>query len=99
MPGCLGARSVKWVTRVEASPVDAASGWQRGFPYKAMSPNLVDFNGVDPTSLPSVYDLPVQSAIVSPAPGAIVERVGSEKKPTVEVSMCACWRPPTLPWC
>ena len=84
VPGVLGARSVKWVTRVVASSEPAHSNWQRGFPYKGMSPNLRDFKGVDPDTLPTVYEMPVQSAIVSHTAGATVD-AGA----TAEVR--ACW--------
>jgi len=66
VPGSIGARSVKWVTSATASHEPAHSNWQRGFPYKAMSPNIKHFGGLNPDDLPSVYDLPVQSAMVSP---------------------------------
>jgi sulfite oxidase len=73
VPGTIGARNVKWVTRVVASGEESHSTWQRGLPYKGIPPGVKSFAGVEPASLPSVYDTPVQSAIANVAEGSTIE--------------------------
>lgn len=73
VPGHIGARNVKWVKEVRATNEEAYSTWQRGLPYKGVSPNVKSFKGVDPSKLPTVMELPVTSAIVEPAPGSALE--------------------------
>ena len=64
---------MKWVTRVVASGEESHSTWQRGLPYKGIPPGVKSFAGVEPASLPSVYDTPVQSAIANVAEGSTIE--------------------------
>eukprot|EP00043_Microstomoeca_roanoka_P001918 m.35362 g.35362 ORF g.35362 m.35362 type:complete len:495 (-) comp11131_c2_seq1:37-1521(-) len=75
VPGYIGARSVKWLSKIEASTEESESTWQRGIPYK-MCPSHVKTisDELDVGSLPSVNEMPVQSAIMSPACGAIVSK-------------------------
>jgi sulfite oxidase len=72
VPGHLGARNVKWLSEVRAADEESYSSWQRGVPYRGYSRNVTSFAGVEPTSAPAVQELPVQSAICSPAAGATV---------------------------
>ncbi|CAK9051833.1 Sulfite oxidase, partial [Durusdinium trenchii] len=73
VPGHLAARSVKWCQRIFASKVEAHSGWQRGIAYKGAPCYMTSFDGVDPEELPSVQELPVNSAICLPRPGSKVD--------------------------
>ena len=68
VPGVAGCRSVKWVSRVTASPEESASFWQRS-DYKSFSPG-VDWDTVDWDSAPAVQNMPVTSAICEPPEGA-----------------------------
>lgn len=70
VPGVVGARSVKWLQRVAVSPTESPSHWQRN-DYKGFSPS-VDWDTVDYTTAPAIQELPVQSAITHPRPGAAV---------------------------
>ncbi|XP_074905732.1 sulfite oxidase, mitochondrial [Buteo buteo] len=70
VPGVVGARSVKWLQRVAVSPAESPSHWQRN-DYKGFSP-CVDWDTVDYTTAPAIQELPVQSAITHPRPGAAV---------------------------
>lgn len=72
VPGHLGARNVKWVTELKASSEESVSNWQRGVPYKGMSPNVKSFKNVSKSTIaatPAVQELPVTSCIVHPRPG------------------------------
>ncbi|XP_035427515.1 sulfite oxidase, mitochondrial [Cygnus atratus] len=70
VPGVVGARSVKWLRRVAVSPAESPSHWQQN-DYKGFSP-CVDWDTVDYKTAPAIQELPVQSAITHPRPGAAV---------------------------
>ena len=66
VPGHIGARQVKWLTKIVTSEEEAPSVWQRNVQYKGFSPNVKNFKGVDPSKVLSCQEMPVQSAIVEP---------------------------------
>jgi sulfite oxidase len=63
VPGVVGARNVKWLKEIKLSDEESYSSWQRGVAYKGFSPNVEDFNNVDPSKIDSIQCLPVTSAI------------------------------------
>lgn len=67
-PGIVGARNVKWLSKIILSHEESHSFWQRR-DYKGFSPNI-DWNNVDFDSSPSIQELPVQSAICDPLDGS-----------------------------
>jgi sulfite oxidase len=77
-PGVVGVRNVKWVGRIEVSSVEAQGPWQRGIAYKGFSPNVKAFDRPgSPSRLEieqvlSIQEMPIQSSIISPKPGATV---------------------------
>lgn len=81
VPGTVGARNVKWVGRVVVSEEEAKSTWQRGVPYKGMSPNVTKYEGLDVANIPGMQENPVQSSILEPLLGETLD-VDSE---TVDV--------------
>nr|XP_006131248.1 sulfite oxidase, mitochondrial [Pelodiscus sinensis] len=70
VPGVVGARNVKWLGRISVSREESQSHWQQN-DYKGFSPS-VDWDTVDFSTAPAIQELPVQSAITEPAPGAAV---------------------------
>ncbi|XP_068034550.1 LOW QUALITY PROTEIN: sulfite oxidase, mitochondrial [Anomalospiza imberbis] len=70
VPGVVGARSVKWLRSVAVSPAESPSHWQQK-DYKGFCPS-VDWDSVDFGAAPAIQELPVQSAITEPRPGAAV---------------------------
>ena len=70
VPGVVGARNVKWLSKIVASDEESHSHWQRN-DYKGFSP-CVDWDTVDFSSAPSIQELPVTSAISEPANGSSV---------------------------
>ncbi|XP_054859958.1 sulfite oxidase, mitochondrial isoform X2 [Eublepharis macularius] len=70
VPGTVGARSVKWLTRISVGPEESKSHWQRK-DYKGFSP-AVTWDTVDFSKAPSIQEMPVQSAITEPSPDASV---------------------------
>lgn len=72
VPGTVGARNVKWLTRIVASHKEYDGQWQQR-DYKGFSPS-VDWNNVDFSKAPAIQELPVQSLICSPAEGFSVDR-------------------------
>ncbi|KAG2433977.1 hypothetical protein HYH02_012439 [Chlamydomonas schloesseri] len=76
VPGVTGARSVKWLGRIVASPSESASHWQQK-DYKAFCPS-VDWDTVDWGSAPAIQEPPVTSAICEPAPGTVLSAADGE---------------------
>jgi sulfite oxidase len=81
VPGIVGARQVKWLGRVVASPHESATLWQEK-DYKVFPPGM-DWDNVDYAAARPIQDMPVQSAICEPAPGARVVPEG----PRAEVAV------------
>ncbi|PNW83825.1 hypothetical protein CHLRE_04g217929v5 [Chlamydomonas reinhardtii] len=76
VPGVTGARSVKWLGRIVASPSESSSHWQQR-DYKAFCPS-VDWDSVDWGSAPAIQEPPVTSAICEPAPGTVLSAADGE---------------------
>ncbi|XP_029288391.1 sulfite oxidase, mitochondrial [Cottoperca gobio] len=72
VPGTVGARNVKWLGKIIVSAEESKSHWQQN-DYKGFSPGT-DWDTVDFKSAPAIQELPIQSAITSPANGAVVDR-------------------------
>jgi sulfite oxidase len=66
VPGHVGVRNVKWVTKLHVSKEEAMGPWQRGIAYKGFSPSQITPAGVDIEKLVSLQEMPVQSAMVYP---------------------------------
>ena len=71
IPGTVGARNVKWLTRVVASKNEYDGFWQQR-DYKGFSP-CIDWNNVDFSTAPAIQELPVQSLICTPQEGTSVD--------------------------
>nr|XP_061814154.1 sulfite oxidase-like [Nerophis lumbriciformis] len=76
VPGTVGARNVKWLSKITVSVEESGSHWQQN-DYKGFSPTT-DWDTVDFKSAPAIQELPVQSAITVPAQGASVPRADEE---------------------
>ncbi|XP_028262913.1 sulfite oxidase, mitochondrial [Parambassis ranga] len=72
VPGIVGARNVKWLGKIIVSAEESSSHWQQN-DYKGFSPGT-DWDTVDFKSAPAIQELPIQSAITTPADGAAVSR-------------------------
>ena len=70
VPGTVGARNVKWVCRVVASPEEYGGQWQQR-DYKGFSPST-DWYNVDFSTAPAIQELPVTSLICSPPPNTTI---------------------------
>lgn len=71
VPGTVGARNVKWLSRIVLSDVESSSLWQQK-DYKLFPPSI-DISTVDYSSSTPIQEMPVQSAICSPIPGSSVK--------------------------
>jgi len=67
VPGIVGVRNVKWLSKVYVSDQESFSHWQQN-DYKSFSPST-DWDTVDFKAAPAIQEAPVQSAICSPLPG------------------------------
>lgn len=70
VPGVVGARNVKWLSKIVASKDESPSHWQQN-DYKGFSPNI-DWHNVDFKSAPAIQESPVTSAICMPKNGTTV---------------------------
>jgi sulfite oxidase len=59
VPGIVGARNVKWLSKIKASEFESPSFWQQN-DYKGFSPS-VDYSNVDYKNSHAIQELPVQS--------------------------------------
>lgn len=64
IPGTVGARWVKWLTKIEISKEESESHWQRN-DYKSFSPSA-DWDSADFSKAPAIQELPVTSVICDP---------------------------------
>ncbi|XP_067880703.1 sulfite oxidase, mitochondrial isoform X2 [Heterodontus francisci] len=64
VPGVVGARNVKWLSKIIVSKEESKSHWQMN-DYKGFSPS-VDWDTVDFSTAPAIQELPIQSAITAP---------------------------------
>lgn len=65
-PGIVGARNVKWISRIVVSKSESDSHWQQN-DYKGFNPST-DWDTVDFTKSPAIQYMPVTSAICYPHP-------------------------------
>ncbi|XP_022053143.2 sulfite oxidase, mitochondrial [Acanthochromis polyacanthus] len=72
VPGTVGARNVKWLGKIIVSAEESSSHWQQN-DYKGFSPGT-DWDTVDFKSAPAIQELPIQSAITTPADSATIDR-------------------------
>jgi len=73
VPGHVGVRNVKWLSKIVASHEEARGPWQRGLAYKGFSPGVTSVKGINLENIASVQEMPVQSAIVEPRADTTVE--------------------------
>jgi sulfite oxidase len=67
VPGHVGVRNVKWVSKIRLSGEEAGGPWQRGMAYKGFGPSLKSLENVDVEKIPSLQEQPVTSAICYPS--------------------------------
>ncbi|KAL4458252.1 hypothetical protein ABPG75_013117 [Micractinium tetrahymenae] len=74
IPGHVGARQVKWLSRIILSEQESQAPWQQR-DYRLLPQSVVDHEGAEGehgwASMPSVQIMPVQSAILTPEAGTV----------------------------
>lgn len=73
IPGHAGVRSVKHLHKIQVAPAEVSGPWQAGMAYKGFNPSLKSTVGIDVSKIPSLQEQPVQSAVMSPTPGAKIK--------------------------
>ena len=68
IPGVVGARNVKWLSRVTLSSTESDSHWQRN-DYKSFPSNKDSATKSEFDSATAIQQLPIQSAICTPKDG------------------------------
>lgn len=76
VPGIVGARNVKWLSRIHLSPTESQSHWQQN-DYKGFCPST-DWDTVDFKSAPAIQELPVTSVVCRPLEGDVVTPVNGK---------------------
>lgn len=71
VPGTVGARSVKWLSKITASTQESSSHWQQK-DYKSFNPS-VDWHNVDFSKAVSIQEFPIQSAVCEPTENSVVD--------------------------
>ena len=71
VPGVVGSRNVKWLSRVVASHEESQTVWQKNN-YRSFSPGT-DWENADHSKAPPIVAMPVQSAMAIPADGSTVD--------------------------
>ncbi|XP_017850120.1 LOW QUALITY PROTEIN: probable sulfite oxidase, mitochondrial [Drosophila busckii] len=71
VPGSVGARNVKWLTRIIVADHESDSHWQQN-DYKGFSPST-DWDTVDFKKAQAIQAMPVTSAICTPLPNERVK--------------------------
>lgn len=72
VPGTVGARNIKWLSKISVSAEESESPTQRR-DYKLFGPNITNVKTIPWEKAPSVQYLPVTSAILEPSTGTRVE--------------------------
>lgn len=72
VPGTVGARNIKWLSKISVSAEESESPTQRR-DYKLFGPNVTNVKNIPWEQAPSVQYLPVTSAILEPSTGTRVE--------------------------
>ncbi|XP_077996158.1 sulfite oxidase-like [Glandiceps talaboti] len=76
VPGYVGARNVKWLTRIIASDEESQSHWQQN-DYKGFSPSIT-METADYSKETAIQEYPVQSAVCIPVDGTKVPAESGE---------------------
>lgn len=71
VPGVVGARNVKWLSKISVSKEESQSQWQQG-DYKGFSPST-NWDNVDFSKSPAIQEMPVVSAICDPQNSDVVK--------------------------
>lgn len=76
IPGFVGARSVKWISKIEICKNECDGMHQTGIAYKQLAPNVKALSAVPKgyiEALPPIDHVPITSAITYPEPGSSVK--------------------------
>jgi len=71
IPGCIAARSIKWLKRIELADSHYEGRCQR-VSYKVWTPRMESWDGIKIEDVPPIHHLPVQAACCSHEDGDIV---------------------------
>ena len=73
VPGYVGVRHIKWLKSVVTADKEAEGVWQRGVAYKTFGPSVRSVSEQEIAAATPIMEMPVQSAILAPAEGTIVD--------------------------
>ena len=73
VPGYVGVRNVKWLTNIVLSNKESDGVWQKSIAYKVLPSTVKDAGTIDSSTIPTMQEMPIQSAITN------IERVDQEE--------------------
>jgi len=65
VPGYVGVRNVKWLTKIILSDEESDGPWQRSIAYKVLPLNIKDASKIDSSNISTMQEMPIQSAITN----------------------------------
>jgi sulfite oxidase len=89
VPGHVGVRNVKWLSKIKLCSEEADGPWNRGIAYKGFGPGYFSVEGLNIDSVPTMQEMPIQSVVAEAENVSLSLATTSEKdekKRTVEMS-------------
>ena len=63
VPGHVGVRNVKWLSKIKLCSEEADGPWNRGIAYKGFGPGYSSVEGLNIDSVPTMQEMPIQSVV------------------------------------
>ena len=63
VPGHVGVRNVKWLSKIKLCSEEADGPWNRGIAYKGFGPSYSSVEGLNIDSVPTMQEMPIQSVV------------------------------------
>ena len=89
VPGHVGVRNVKWLSKIKLCSEEADGPWNRGIAYKGFGPGYSSVEGLNIDSVPTMQEMPIQSVVAEAENVSLSLATASEKdekKRTVQTS-------------
>jgi sulfite oxidase len=65
VPGHVGVRNVKWLSKIILSDEESEGPWQKSIAYKVLPMDVKDARKIDSSKIPTMQEMPIQSAITT----------------------------------
>ena len=65
VPGYVGIRNVKWLSKIILSDEESDGPWQKSIAYKVLPLDIKDASKIDSSKIPTMQEMPIQSVITN----------------------------------